>query len=414
MALYSASELRSKISHGKREMREFEPKLGKLYHLWIPKNAMFYVKKHFNIHSVPEAKNCRIKAVTCINTDPDTPKRKCPICDHIQAMWEMWRKESDKKEKKKIQGQINSLSAEYVYINAIDVNDADLPFVALRLTKGLLENFVMATQDTPVENIIWQYKKMDKNGKTEYTFLESPNDPKAIELCKDYDTLAAREFADGGPIDLEAALSYDTTEKKYLELLSGEESDDSDDDGDEKPTTQKKTTAAAKSKAVVDDDDSLSLDDIEDDKPVAKKSEAAKATAPKAAPKKDDSDDLELSDDLGLDDVETKPKTDKKAAPAATKPKDDDISLDDTDISLDDLDLDDLDGGETDKVTKISVDANSLNENKKNIAYVNQVIAVLVADKKMTKTGDYATDLKAAYAVLKKNNLTIQIDEVPF
>jgi len=409
MALYSASELRSKISHGKREMREFEPKLGKLYHLWIPKNAMFYVKKHFNIHSVPEAKNCRIKAVTCINTDPDTPKRKCPICDHIQALWESWRKESDKKEKKKIQGQINALSAEYVYINAIDVNDADLPFVALRLTKGLLENFVMATQDTPVENIIWQYKKMDKNGKTEYTFLESPNDPKAIELCKDYDTLAAREFADGGPIDLEAALAYDTTEKKYLELLSGEESDDSDDD-DEKPTAQKKSTAAAKPKVVVDDDDSLSLDDVEDDKPVTKKAEPAKTT-PKAAPKKEESDDLELSDDLGLDDVETKPKTDKKAAPAAAKPKDDDISLDDTDISLDDLDLDDLDAKEA---TKISVDANSLNENKKNIAYVNQVITVLVSDKKMTKTGDYATDLKAAYAVLKKNNLTIQIDEVPF
>lgn len=409
MALYSASELRSKISHGKREMREFEPKLGKLYHLWIPKNAMFYVKKHFNIHSVPEAKNCRIKAVTCINTDPDTPKRKCPICDHIQAMWEMWRKESDKKEKKKIQGQINSLSAEYVYINAIDVNDADLPFVALRLTKGLLENFVMATQDTPVENIIWQYKKMDKNGKTEYTFLESPNDPKAIELCKDYDTLAAREFADGGPIDLEAALSYDTTEKKYLELLSGEESDDSDDD-DEKPTTQKKSAAAAKPKVVVDDDDSLSLDDVEDDKPVTKKAEPPK-TAPKTTQKKDDSDDLELSDDLGLDDVETKPKTDKKAAPAAAKPKDDDISLDDTDISLDDLDLDDLDEKTS---TKLSVDSNSLNENKKNIDYVNQVIAVLVADKKMTKTGDYATDLKAAYAVLKKNNLTIQIDEIPF
>lgn len=409
MALYSASELRSKISHSKREMREFEPKLGKLYHLWIPKNAMFYVKKHFNIHSVPEAKNCRIKAVTCINTDPDTPKRKCPICDHIQALWESWRKESDKKEKKKIQGQINSLSAEYVYINAIDVNDADLPFVALRLTKGLLENFVMATQDTPIENIIWQYKKMDKNGKTEYTFLESPNDPKAIELCKDYDTLAAREFADGGPIDLEAALSYDTTEKKYLELLSGEESDESDDD-DENPTTQKKGAAAAKPKVVVDDDDSLSLDDIEDDKPVTKKTEPPK-TAPKTTQKKDDSDDLELSDDLGLDDVETKPKTDKKAAPAAAKPKDDDISLDDTDISLDDLDLDDLDAKEA---TKISVDANSLNENKKNIAYVNQVITVLVSDKKMTKTGDYATDLKAAYAVLKKNNLTIQIDEIPF
>lgn len=410
MALYSASELRSKISHGKREMREFEPKLGKLYHLWIPKNSMFYVKKHFNIHSVPEAKNCRIKAVTCINTDPDSPKRKCPICDHIQNLWEIHRKETDKKEKSKIQAQINSLKAEYVYINAIDVNDADLPFVALRLTKSLLENFVLATQDTDVENIIWQYKKMDKNGKTEYTFLESPNDPKAIELCKEYDTLANRPFANGGPVDLEAALSYDTTEKKYLELLSGETSDDSDDGEDEKPTTQKKTTAATKPKVVVDDDDSLSLDDVEDEKPVTKKAEPAKTT-PKAAPKKEESDDLELSDDLGLDDVETKPQTDKKAATAAAKPKDDDISLDDTDISLDDLDLDDLDEKTP---SKVPVDANSLNENKKNIAYVNQVITVLVSDKKMTKTGDYATDLKAAYAVLKKNNLTIQIDELPF
>lgn len=411
MALYSASELRSKISHGKRDMREFDPKVGKLYHIWIPKNALYYVKKHFNIHSVPVAKHCRIKAVTCINTDPDAPKRKCPICDYIQELWETWRKETDKKEKKKIQTTINSLSAEYIYVNAIDTNDADLKFVALRLTKGLLENFVMATQDTPVENIIWQFKKMDKNGKIEYTFLESPNDPKAIELCKDYETLAAREFADGGLVDLEAALAYDTTEKKYIELLTGEEQedDDSDEEAPKKPAVSK-PKAAAKPKVEIEDDDSLSLDDIdmdEEEKPKAKPAEKPKAAV------KEEEDDLELSDDLGLDEEETKPETNKKAAtkPAAKKVEEE-ISLDDDDLSLDDLDLEEL--GSADSSTNIEVDAAFLNENKGNRAYVDQIIEALVTQKKIKKTDNHVENLKAAYAVMKKNNLKVTIDEIPF
>jgi hypothetical protein len=412
MALYSANELRSKISHGKREMREFDPKVGKLYHLWIPKNALYYVKKHFNIHSVPVAKHCRIKAVTCINTDPDAAKRKCPICDYIQELWETWRKETDKKEKKKIQTTINSLSAEYIYVNAIDINDADLKFVALRLTKGLLENFVMATQDTPVENIIWQYKKMDKNGKIEYTFLESPNDPKAIELCKDYETLAARDFNDGGLVDLEAALAYDTTEKKYLELLTGEEQEDDDSDEEEAPKkpAATKAKAAAKPKVEIEDDDSLSLDDIdmdEEEKPKAKAAEKPKAAV------KEEEDDLELSDDLGLDEEETKPETNKKAdAKPSTKKAEAEVSLDDDDLSLDDLDIEDLDS--EDSSTTIEVDAAFLNENKSNRAYVDQIIEALVKQKKLKKTDNYVENLKAAYAVMKKNNLKVTIDEIPF
>ena len=144
MAIYNASELMSKLSHGKREIREFEPKLGKLYRLWIPKNEVCYVKKHFNIQSIPSIRNCRLKAVNCINTDPGKPVRTGPICEYIDAQWELWRNTNDKKEKEEIQKRVNKLSATYFYVNAIDADDADLKFVALKLTKSLFESFSMA------------------------------------------------------------------------------------------------------------------------------------------------------------------------------------------------------------------------------------------------------------------------------
>ena len=425
MGMYSASELRSKISTGKREMREFEPKAGKLYHLWIPKDSFFYIKKHFNIRQVPFAKHCKLKAVSCINTDPEAKKRRCPICEHIETLWEMYRKEKNSAEKKKIIASINHIQTEYIYVNAIDINDVDLPFIALRLTKSLMETLSIAINDTPIENIIWQYKKTDKNKKIEYMLLESPNDPKAIELCAEYDTLTSRDFAHGGLVDLVQALTYPTTEADYLKLLSGEEG--GDDDGDEntdlnddeetetavKKEAPKKTALGKKKEPeVIVDDDSISLDDVDmDEKPAAKKAPAT--VNKKAAPVVED-DDLELDDDLGLEDEPKKPAS-KPAATATKKPDPvkKEATLDDDDLNLDDLEIEDIDELDVESPTKIDVTAASLNENKQDRAYVSLVIAVLVNDKKMKKTGDYATDLKAAYSVLKKNNLTVQIDEIP-
>lgn len=423
MALYSANELKQKLSPGRRDMREFEPKENKLYHLWIPKEAFFYIKKHFNIKTTPCAKNCRIKAITCINTNPDAEKRKCPICDHIDSLWETWRETKSKEERKKIQNAINRLSSEYIYVNAIDINDTDLKFEALRLTKSMMESLIIAIQDTPIENIIWQYKKKKTNGKVEYTFLESPNDPKAIELCAEYDHLAERPFKDGGLVDLDAALTFETTEKKYLALLAGDgdDSDDSDDDSDDKPATRTRTTK--KADVVVDDED-ISLDDIEiDDEP-------AKTKVTKTSSKKDevevslDEDEITLDDDFGLDEEEIKPETpkttkaDKAKATAKTTTKETEISLDD-DLELDDLEIDDLDIDDLDvEEEMINVDAKSLNENKKDKAYVHATINVLVDDKKIKRTDDYVTNLKAAFSYLKKSNSTIKVPkaaiDVPF
>lgn len=418
MGLYSAKEMRSKMSTSKREMREFDPKENKLYHLWIPKDSFYYIKKHFNIHSVPAAKNCKIKAVTCINTDPDMEKRRCPICEHIEGLWEQWRKEKGKAEKKAIQNTINRFSAEYIYVNAVDVNDADLKFVALRLTKGMMESLSIAVEDTPIENVIWQYKKANKNEKIEYTFLESPNDPRAIELCKEYDTLAERTFADGGPVDLIAALSYDTTEKKYLELLAGAEHDDDDSgDDDEKPVSKKaeskpKTTATKKKVDVeIEDDDSISLDDVEMED--TKKKVETKVETKKKVETADD--DLELDDDFGLDEVPDKKAETKKAevnveTKKKVETKEDDIDLDD--LELDDLDLDNVEDEMAD------VDAAAVNEHKGNKAFIGEVVNVMVKAKYIKRTGDYATDLKAAYAYLKTNKTKVQISksavEVPF
>jgi len=422
MGLYSAKEMRSKMSTSKREMREFEPKENKLYHLWIPKDSFYYIKKHFNIHSVPAAKNCKIKAVTCINSDSDMEKRRCPICEHIEGLWEQWRAEKGKAEKKAIQNTINRFSAEYIYVNALDVNDADLKFVALRLTKGMMESLSIAVEDTPIENIIWQYKKANKNEKIEYTFLESPNDPRAIELCKEYDTLAERTFADGGPVDLIAALSYDTTEKKYLELLAGAEHDDDDSGDDDKPVSKKveskpKATATKKKVDVeIEDDDSISLDDVEMED--TKKKVETKVETKKKVETADD--DLELDDDFGLDEVpEKKAETKKAEVKVETKKpvesKEDDIDLDD--IDLDDLELDDLDlDNEVDEM--VDVDAAAVNEHKANKPFIGEVVNVMVKAKYIKRTGDYATDLKAAYAYLKTNKTKVQISksavEIPF
>jgi hypothetical protein len=103
------------------------------------------------------------------------------------------------------------------------------------------------------------------------------------------------------------------------------------------------------------------------------------------------------------------PKVEPKAEDIAL---DDDITLDDDDITLDDLDLDELE-----PVNKIKVGATELNENKNNTEYVQAVINVLAEQGKMTVGEDYRTNLKTAYAVLKKNNLTVEINEpdgIPF
>ena len=68
-------------------------------------------------------------------------------------------------------------------------------------------------------------------------------------------------------------------------------------------------------------------------------------------------------------------------------------------------------------VNKIKVGAADLNENKNNTEYVQAVINALAEQGKMTVGEDYRTNLKTAYAVLKKNNLTVEINEpigVPF
>lgn len=427
MAIYNASELMSKLSHGKRKIREFEPKLGKLYRLWIPKNEVCYVKKHFNIQSIPSIRNCRLKAVTCINTDPGKPVRSCPICEYIDAQW---RNTNDKKEKEEIQKRVNKLSATYFYVNAIDADDADLQFVALRLTKSLFESFSMAIHDTPIENIIWQFKKTEKNGKIEYMLLESPNDSRAVELCNEYDMLAMRPFADGGPIDLDAALTYETNEKDYINLLTGNgDSNEIDDDSVHVPETAPKKKVESKSKSVVVDDEDISLDDIGLDD--LENDELPKSEPVQQKPVADLDDDLELSDDFGLDDVEPKvepkvaskvaskkvePKAEPKAEPKE-EPKAEDITLDDGDITLDDLDLDDLELDDVEPVNKIKVGAAQLNENKTHTEYVQAVINALAEQGKMTVGEDYRTNLKTAYAVLKKNNLTVEINEpigVPF
>ena len=375
MAMYSISELKNKMGGGsKKELRLFEPKVGKLYNIWIPKDTFLYIKKHFNIQNVPYSKHCRIKAITCINSDLGKPPVRCPICEYKEILWAKWRETESKKEQKEIQNKINSLTSDQIYVNAIDTDDSDLKFEAFRLTKGMMDSLELATQVTPIESIIWQFKKNKSGTKVDYTFLESVGHPKAIELCKEYDDLASRDFADGGLIDLETTFSYEVDEKKYLKFLKGnsDENDEEEDllDEDENETISRPKRNTKKPKVVVEDVD-VSLDELDLDEEPEEKPNSKKVS------KKED-------------------------------------EIDDDDIDLDDLEIEDIE----DEEEKVTVDANVLKERRNEKVFVELVLNKLAADKKIKLGDDYVKNFKAAYSYLKTKKTSIEINQteidIPF
>lgn len=167
-----------------------------------------------------------------------------------------------------------------------------------------------------------------------------------------------REYDDGGPIDLEKAyVRFQRTAEEMTKILNGEDIDESS--SDEEDLKPKKETKKAETKVEVDESTSISLDDIEDP----------------------------------LDKKETKKET-----------KAESISDLDSELSLDSLDLDDL---ETPK-SKIKVSATMLNEKRAEKDFVNKVVDFLAKSGKIKKSGDYVTDLKASYAILKGGDIEIE------
>jgi len=448
MALYSASDLKKQLnSGGKKDIHEFAPKVNKMYNLWIPRDSFFFLKKHFNLDMVP-ACDTKMKAITCINSDQEAKAQKCVICEYIDTLWAKWRDTKKATDKKKITDEINRLSAQFVYVNAIDMNDPNKEFIALRLTTSLLETIAIATENTPIENIIWQYKKTEKNKRISYIMLEDTDNPKVDAMISQYDVLASREFADGGLNDLEEAFTYPTTEAKYHKLLTGEElADDEATPEDDKPADIQSTVELEDDDADGVDLDELDLDDDSDADKKAEKAEKAKeakakeAKEAKAKEAKEDADkakakkakeakeakEKKMSMDVNLEDDDPELEDDDADGDGLSDvdnldlddDTDDDTTTTTTETASDDDDLDNLDLDELDleddvpEVKMIEVDCKMLNakQKAKDTELVNKVFVALIQLGHIEDAKDYSKNLKSAYAYLKKNDCSACIPE---
>lgn len=368
MAYFTAKELKSKMSGGgSRNSREL--KHEGTVKLWIPNEQFFYARKHYNLHMVPVVKSAA-KSCWCTNTSPDLPN-KCPVCDYIQELWKEWRGTSNKDEKAKIQGIINKIVDEKYWVNAIDLNDKEQKFIAVKFTASRLKEIFTIIEKDAIGGIIWSYKKTisknkDGSDRVSYSLTESTDDTRAHELMENYDFLWGRTFDLGGPIDLEKVYGKDQTYDQLHDYLTKAGSEDDSD-------------------SELDDSDISSLDDVAKPEPAKSTAKAApKATAtPKPAVKAKE-EDLSL-DNLSLDG--------------------DDLSLDIESLSLDADDELSLDDVVTVKMVKMPKDF--IAKNIKNRQLLSQVIEYFKENGILVITGDMKQDVNAINNHLKTNEVEV-------
>jgi hypothetical protein len=311
--------------------------------MWIPELKICYRRSHFNFNKIPGIKTNR-KACGCPNTEVGEKSDKCRICNYIDKLWEKWRNTSDAKQKKKIQNKINSLIDERFYLNAIDLDDEDKKFQAIRLTQAKLEELMTVAEDHDIANIVWLYKKVVKKVRggleqTRYTLTELIDDPDALALKEQLDELKDRSYDEGGLVDLEKSYGFNMSVEEFDRMLTtnNKQSNHDDDKVDEDVDMLGDSDEEENNEeSVEEDDDNMSLDDLDDD-------------------------------------------------------------------SLDDLDDDDDDN----KVTMKPITAKFVNENRKKIDMMNVIIEYF-AEKELIKTTDeYKKDLKTLYAYVKKHKVEI-------
>lgn len=372
MGYFTAKELKSKMSGGSRNSREL--KHEGTVKLWIPNEQFFYARKHFNLHMVPIVKS-NAKSCWCMNTSPEL-NEKCPVCDFIQELWKEWRETSNKDEKTKIQGVINKIVDEKYWVNAIDLNDKEQKFIAIKFTASRLKEILAIIEKDPIDGIIWSYKKtMSKNkdgsDRVSYSLTESTDDARAHELKENYDFLWGRTFEQGGPIDLEKVYGKTQTYEQLHDYLT-------------------KANSEEESDAELDEDEVTSLDDVNASSKT--KTDASK-TAPKIQPT-------------------TAPKT-------TVKPKEDDLSLDnlsldsDNDISLDTESLS-LDGDDELSLDDIAIPPKMITlpkdiiaKNLKNKQLLSQIIEYFKEKGILAITDDLKKDVNAINNYLKTNDVEV-------
>ena len=328
MAIYSAKEMKDRMNGGNKKIREFELVDGKTVKLWIPKNEFYYEKKHFNIKMIERFENATVKAVTCINSE--TKVADCPVCEYIQELWADWKvakSNNDKDGMKKLQGVINRLSADFYYVNVIDLADKSCCCYSLRLTSAMFNNIMKVVcpegeTERDINRFVWTIKKVVTNTNTKYIIMEDDGseNPTLLEeinkRIKNLDKICNREESKGGYIDLEKAYNRNVSVDEYYKKLFGNNVED--DDEDDKASTKKTSYGG-----ITITDDELSLDEIDEEKPVKK--------SPKKESKKP-----AVDDDLDLDDMDEEPE-EKPAKKPVSKPAKKPV-VDDDDLDLDDID----------------------------------------------------------------------------
>ncbi len=357
MAYYNASELKAKLNGGKT--RELVMGKNEQKSIWIPKDAFFFVRKHYEIQKVPGVTTNK-KSCWCLNTEYGKDSKQCRICNHINDLWNKWRNTSNKEEKQKLQLLINRFNGEYFYVNAIDFSDPEQKFVAVKFTPAKIREVMNVIERHQIEHIKWLYKKIITpmaNGKDKvgYVLTELIDDKEAIELASHYEELASRDYDKGGLIDLESAYyKKQTPEELEAYLTSTFTEDDSDCDSEVdvlETNTGKKSEPTAN--VIVNKQETTSIDS------------------------------LSLNDGLSLDD----------------------------DLSLDDLSLDD-------KVKLVKLTPEFINKNKNDRKLVGSIIEHFNEKGWIKSTNDYAGDIKLVYAYVKSNNVEIPEslfgDVVPF
>lgn len=312
MPRYDFKSLKEKAASGKNtKYRSLEPEVGVRYKLWIPSEDFLYKRVHYEIKSRTPFRHTRFDTLDCLNQELGEKGAGCPICATIEPMWDDWNAAKTEKEKKQIQNAINNICAEYFYFNAINLSDPDKKFILVKFTKAKMNELLTKVEDRnkekdkpreyTISDIIWRYKKSEKGEgkqkKTEYELIDDLAVEETDKLRKQLKTLEARDYEDGGRIDLD---QMDTrrarTKEEFLEILgessgsSGSRKSDSSSD-DEKDLSD-----------VEEDSEQLSIDDIADD--TNKDATDKKKDAPKtSAGKKDDEEKLE-DEEISLGDLE--------------------------------------------------------------------------------------------------------------
>lgn len=374
MPVYSSSTLKSKINT-KFDCRKLELPEDKWKKIIIPEDAQLYHRIHFKVKSRTPYKNAKYDVIDCFNQEPGQEGKGCPICDFIQELWGEWRianKKKDVDRKKELQNNINSILCEEYWLNAIDIEDEEFMFQAVRFTGPKYGEYDKIRSTRGAGGFILRYKK-EKGPPVKYTLVEDELNSVAEKLVKSLDSLKSRPYEMGGPVDLDRiARNYKSLEA-YKAILEGGDDAEEGEESSEPSTTSK---PAVKEKIVIDESEaSISLDDVGMDleakpKPEVKKEEVKKET------KVEDSLDLE-SLDLGIDA--------------------DDISLDDEPKFF--------------EIDAVSFKAKWDAEKAKAEPWITHIYKFLNAEKKLPELADLPSRVKGIYGFLKTQTTKTKIKE---